>query len=234
MSRFLNLFPKTYYNIQKTPGTYSNFDIVTNITFRFGIIKDVLSNITSYFTYAVRDGQRPEMIAENVYGDPEAYWIILYANNMYDPQYDWPMSYGVFQNFIKKKYGSVQWAQTNYHHYEKIITRVESLTNTTTTQRFIIDYNKLTTNNMNVPYDYYLGLPDQSINTINTYGQTVVETITRNAVSYYDYEDELNESKRNIKIIKPEYYVQIRKEFDDLTGNAVNPYLKKFTTSIVG
>ena len=31
----------------------------------------------------------------------------------------------------------------------------------------------------------------------------------------------MHESKRNIKIIKPEYYLQIRKEFDNLTGNAV-------------
>ena len=229
MSRFLDLFPKTIYDINKTTGTYSNFDLVTNITFRFGILKDVLKNVTSYYNYSIHDGDRPEIIAEKVYGDTEAYWIILYANDIYDPQYDWPMNYDTFKNYINNKYGSVAWAQTNYHHYEKIITRVESFTGVTTTQRFVVDYNKLTTNSF-ANYDYYLGLPDNAVSVIDTDGQTITETISKAAVSYYDYEDELNESKRLIKIIKPEYYTQIRKEFDNLTGNAVNPFLRKFST----
>jgi hypothetical protein len=50
-------------------------------------------------------------------------------------------------------------------------------------------------------------------------GRTVFETISRDRISYYDYEDKLNESKRQIKIIHPRYYLQIMGEFDSITKN---------------
>ena len=44
--------------------------------------------------------------------------------------------------------------------------------------------------------------------TMNTYGQ---------AVTNYDYEYNLNESRRYIKVIKSQYYSQIMREFKLLT-----------------
>jgi hypothetical protein len=52
-------------------------------------------------------------------------------------------------------------------------------------------------------------------------GSTVREIISRNRVTYYDYELELNESKRLIKIIQPQYYNQIVSELNNLTGRRV-------------
>jgi hypothetical protein len=232
MAYFLNLFPKTGYNLTKNDYSYNNYDLVTDITFRFGFIKNILSNISAYYITTISDEDRPEMLAEKVYGDPEAYWIILYANDMYDPQYDWPMNYDTFKNFIINKYGSIEWSQTNIHHYEKVITRTESLTGVVTVQRITVNYDKLTVNDMDVPYDYYTNLPaDESVETINTNGQSVTEIISRNAVSYYDYENEINENKRIIKIIRPDYYSQIMREFDVLTGNSINPFLRTFKTN---
>jgi hypothetical protein len=52
----------------------------------------------------------------------------------------------------------------------------------------------------------------------------VTEIISRNAVSNYDYELELNEKKRFIKLIKPEYYGSIMREFSALTGTEESFY----------
>jgi len=70
-----------------------------------------------------------------------------------------------------------------------------------------------------VPYDSYNNLPEtQSVNTVNMgEGKTVVEIVNRDRISNYDYEVQVNENKRSIKIIKPEYYGQIIREFDNLT-----------------
>jgi chloramphenicol O-acetyltransferase len=87
--------------------------------------------------------------------------------------------------------------------------------------RYKIDEDKLTDNNLTVPYAYYEGLADeQSVTAISleVNGQTVIQTEYRNFVTYYDYEMEKNEAKREIKIIKKEYYPQIIREFESLTN----------------
>lgn len=231
MATFLDLFPKIPYDIEKALYR-SNYDVITDITFRFGFIKEILNNISAYYLYSIKDSETPEILAEFVYNDPEAYWIILYANDIYDPQYDWPLAYSNFHKYIISKYGSLSAAQTNIHHYEKIITRTESLSGTVTEQRITINYDKLTDDELDIPYDYYVGLPaEQSVETINMNGQTVTEVISRSEVSNYDYEEEQNENKRIIKIIKPEYYEQIMNEFNNMTNNSIAPFLRKFTTN---
>ena len=231
MATFLDLFPIIPYDIEKALYR-SNYDVVTDITFRFGFIKEILNNISAYYLYPIKDSETPEILAEYVYNDPEAYWIILYANDIYDPQYDWPLNYSNFQNYIIGKYGSLAAAQTGNHHYEKVITRTESLSGIVTEKRIIVNYDKLTDNALTVTYDYYVGLPaGQSVETINMNGQTVTEVISRSAITNYDYEDQENEKKRIIKIIKPEYYQQIMLEFNNMTNNSIAPYLRKFTTN---
>ena len=61
-------------------------------------------------------------------------------------------------------------------------------------------------------------------NVINDNGRTVVEEITSNMVSYYNYELEKNDKKRVIKVIKPAYYVQIMAEFNGLTSPKETPF----------
>lgn len=223
MATFLDTFPKIQYDINR--NKLSNYETITNITFRVGIIKSVLSNLGSYFTYDIQEGDTPEILAYKVYRNPEAYWIILYANDIYDPQYDWPLTNSQFSGFIAQKYGTVSWAKTNWHHYEKVITK--EVDRIITTERYIINPDKLTDDELDVPYDYYENIADAQAYTAYTVnGKTVKETISRNRVSYYDYENELNESKREIKIIKKEYYSQILKEMQNLAGIAKSSYIR--------
>lgn len=289
MAKFFDLFPLIGYDIAKSK--YSNYQQVTNIFLRFGFLKEVIENISSYYEYTITDSDKPEILAEKVYGDPEAHWIILYANNMTDPQYDWPLNERDFNKYIAGKYGSVANAKTTIHHYEKVVTRTEELTGTVSEFRYVIDYNIKTNSILNmsdvtgsystgeavyqgsnlayatfsanviswnsgsgeltlantvgepliynsllgdsssangvvtsfklpsVPYDYYLSLPaTQGVSTYTVAGKTITEVISRNSVTNYDYELELNENKRFIKIIKPEYYSRIMNEFTNITG----------------
>jgi hypothetical protein len=81
---------------------------------------------------------------------------------------------------------------------------------------------------VNVPYETYNSLAvTQSVDTYNIDNRTVVEIINREAVTNWDYEVSLNDDKRKIKIIKPEYYPIIMDNFNQLTNNAVNPNLRK-------
>ena len=293
MGNFFDKFPLVRYTVDK--GLLNEYDTVRNVLFRIGIIKDVMErNIDAYYYHIVRDSDKPETLAEKVYGDAQAHWLILYANNIYDPYYDWPMDEKSFEKYLIKKYGSIAWAKTNYHHYEKVVTRENPFAQTTMTTRFEVNENVLTdgvltlsnystnflvneivfvgpsnaantfsgnvrswsnsngqivlanTSGKVAPIQYLNGVtssangmvytidfpsaPMDAYNTLtdttdfatyNVAGRTVFETISRNKVSYYDYEEELNESKRLIKIIQPQYYQQILGELNNLTGNRV-------------
>jgi hypothetical protein len=89
------------------------------------------------------------------------------------------------------------------HHYEKVITQYDFATQTTTTKKIVIDEN---TYNM---------LSD-STNTYTLVTGSVTITTTKEAVSYYDYELNLNESKRNIKILNSLYVNQLEQQFKEL------------------
>ena len=293
MGNFFDKFPLVRYTVDKKLLT--ELDTVRNVLFRVGIIKDVLEqNVDAYYLYTIRDSDRPETLAERIYGDAEAHWVILYANNIYDPYYDWPMDERTFQKYIIKKYGSLETAKTTYHHFEKVITRENPAAQVITTTKFIVNEKKLTdgvltiidaetdygigeiayigpsnesntfsgqvvawnnangyivlanTNGSAKAYQFLIGsssaangtvlktdipaAPMDAYNTLtdttdfSTYtvaGKTVYETISRNRVSNYDYEEELNESKRLIKIIHPRYYAQISGELDNLTSQRV-------------
>jgi hypothetical protein len=44
-------------------------------------------------------------------------------------------------------------------------------------------------------------------------GDVITQTVTKSKKTYYDYEMEENEAKRDITLLKPEFVSQIEKEF---------------------
>lgn len=249
MSLFLDAFPKVQYDPVRS--LYSNYDTVTNILFRMGFIKSVVNNSSVYTKYSITDSDTPEILAEKVYGDPNAYWIILYANDIYDPQYDWPLEYRSFKNFVANKYRTqaaadlsisvssitdnqvIDWtrkendpAGKNIHHYERVIERTDSFSDVTTTIIDQIDYQPITSE----PHDCYTTLPhiDNAVtDTLRIGDRVVYEKKYSRFVTLYDYEDNLNEKKRQIKLISPQYYTQIIGEFNSMTKNSVDPFMRR-------
>lgn len=197
--RFFQYFPIVNYDITGDLPRQSR--TVTDILSRAKILDSIKSQTFIYYQYVVRDGDTPEILAYNYYGNTNRHWIILLANDIVDVFYDWPLNSTNFDKYITKKYGSFSTAQTTYSHYEKVITKLDSVTNTTTVNSYKLDY------------DTYVSLPSSFVQTINLKdGNSVTITTTKKAVTYFDYEYDLNESKRNIKIIDQQYVPQIENE----------------------
>jgi len=237
MGRFFDLFPRTSYSL--SDKKYPDYQRITNILFRTAFIRELIYNTSAYLQYTIKESDTPEILASKIYKDPTSYWIILYANDIVDPQFDWPLTTTNFNNYIADKYRAmaeedegqalqdyqvISWTQNltnanSVHHYEKVVRQENQSARTTTEFRYQIDGDKLTNNELTVPHDYYEELAaEQDVVTINfTNGETVIQTTYRNFVTYYDYELEKNEAKRNIRIIKSEYYSQIMKEFEALS-----------------
>ncbi len=114
--QYFNSLPKIRYVDQNNVTT-----VYTNLMARASVIPSVLNNALVYYSYDVQDGDTPEIIAYKYYGDINRFWIVLYCNQLNDPQWDWPLSSNKFQKYILNKYNTNNLNFT--HHYEKITTQ---------------------------------------------------------------------------------------------------------------
>lgn len=90
---------------------------ITDITANIRVRKQILSNITLYDLYDIKDGETPEVLADRVYGSSQYHWVLMLANDRYDYLRDWPMSSDVLEQYIKSKYTMEQLGDT--HHWER-------------------------------------------------------------------------------------------------------------------
>lgn len=247
---YFDKLPKIDYDINRSLVN-SKYQTVTNIFFRVRYLREVMNNIFSYLTVEVTDGDTPEILAEKVYGDSGAAWMIILANQIIDPQWEWPLDNDQFRKYIIDKYGSIENAQTTNHHYEMVIKRTLSPDNITTERRYRVNSNNVIDNILTVPFNYYypktsydpgdpyeehdlsvLGLQPGSLavtqyyNTYDINGKTVIEVINGNTITNYDYEAQVNDDKRFIKIVKKDYYTQIMNEMNKIT-NTTSPYQRR-------
>jgi hypothetical protein len=92
------------------------YKLLPNILRRVKLRAGIRSSMFLFDNYDVADGERPEDIAFQQYGDPELHWVILMTNNITDRYYEWPLTQPQFQEYMKDKYGAGNEDAT--HHYE--------------------------------------------------------------------------------------------------------------------
>tara|TARA_R100000329_G_scaffold26033_1_gene24479 strand:+ start:274 stop:852 length:579 start_codon:yes stop_codon:yes gene_type:complete len=182
MANYFSSIPNVDYDIN---GTEPNqFRSVTNIMQRVRFKPSVLENITDYYPYYVREGERPDIVSFNTYGTVAYSYLILLINNIVDPLFDWPLPSRQFENYIIEQYGSVSAAQSTNKYYYQIV-RAE-VARTGVSER--------------VPE--YKIIVDQT-----TYNS--LDASVRSAQNVYDYEVEQNDNKREIKLINPDFIQDI-------------------------
>jgi hypothetical protein len=198
--QYFKALPRIYYT-DKNGITITYKNLLT----RVNIIPSILNNPMAYYQYDIQEGDTPEIIAYKYYNDIYRYWIVMFSNQLLDPQWDWPMSQSVFNNYLAKKYNFN--TNATVHHYEKVLTQINSETFLPESQTIEIsfdEYNLL----------YNKSGKTTSYNLQN--GDTTSITTQLNAVSYYDYEMRLNESKRSIKLLNAIYVEQLENEMKNL------------------
>lgn len=208
MPRYFTYFPKTVYNLDENVNAV---DVVTNIMSKFSFEPSFKNNSVVYYEYVITDGETPEMLAHKFYGDPEKHWVILTLNDIYNPQVDWPIEQRSLIRYLDKKYydeadtantsilGS-NWARTNVYGFYKIETQIIVKTGEKTEEKFQVDANT-----------YANIVPSTIVKTLGD-GNTVSISTLKEIKTYLDYEYEINENKRKIKILKPEFINAVEQE----------------------
>ena len=107
---------KGYFN--NLPTIEYGTKVARNLITRPKIKNFILGNPNVIYDYVIKDGERPDTIANAYYGDSNFVWLIFLANNIVDPYYDWPLTQQQFKDFIINKYGSVETAKNTIKHYK--------------------------------------------------------------------------------------------------------------------
>ena len=107
--------------LNRTKNLVSNDEtsIVKNFFKRAKLREDIGSIVSAFEYYIVTQDERPDQVAEKLYGDPELDWVILMCNNIINIQDQWPLNLDSFNKYMLEKYGSED-AYDDIHHYETI------------------------------------------------------------------------------------------------------------------
>jgi hypothetical protein len=150
-------------------------------------------------------------VADKIYGSTERHWIILLLNDIVDPLTQWPMSDRALNMHIESKYKTlannspvIPWTKSNVKSYKKIESRrnIES----DESVKDIIEIDSAAYSNL---------IPSTTSVTLKN-GSIIQIKIEKEMQTYFDYEQELNEKRRNIKLLRPEFVPFVEREFKGL------------------
>lgn len=218
MSGFFDLFPHILYTFDDP--ALGNFKQAVNIFVRTKMLGSVLSGTSIYYSYYIKDGDTPEIIAAKYYNDPTTHWIILYANQIIDPYYEWPLTTLELQNNMVSQFGSVANAQSTLHHIEKRtnVTLTANYTINTNTYVSVVGTNVTRVDGSSVLPNIAHPIIQVGANNVVSFvdGSLVDTSVQLVAISNYDNTFNVNESNRNIKLIKKDFVSQIQAELQGL------------------
>lgn len=189
--------------------------LMTNLLSRVELIQSLLNDPLLFYSYDIQEGDTPEIVADKYYGDSYRYWLVMFSNQLFDPQWDWPLTSKQFGDYLFAKYKVnesntygqiISTTQQTIKEYRKVITTIDSDTLVQTTKAIVVDSNTYTT-----------GVNSTTTQSFSS-GSTVTQTVDYQSISIYDYELEENEAKRNINLINNKYASQVEAQLQTLMG----------------
>ena len=184
-SYFRNIPDFEYVNRTVDGKIISDYTKVKNLFKRAKIRSDIFENVTFFDKYYIKGNDRPDNVANELYGDPTLDWVILLSNNILNVQSEWPMTQQVFETYLLEKYLTIELTEDT-HHYESIEVKDP-------------DGKVIFPEGLEVDEDQSVTYFDRGSESYVTINDMVTE------VTNYQYEEKLNDKKREIFVLKAKY-----------------------------
>jgi hypothetical protein len=183
MSYFRELPNLEYQSFLSSSRGSDEYLLVKNI-FRRVKLRDDLQNVFTIFNkYQIKEGARPDTVAEELYKSSQYDWVVLIGAGIINVRNEWPLSDRDIYRYSEQLYGN---DLNDVHHYETKEVKDSR-------GRLILPAGKIVDSTFTIPD------PNISIQTINP----VV------GISNYEYEVRKNNKKRDIYVLKPAYLQQV-------------------------
>ena len=196
MSSYFSEVPDFEYVSRLPDAKISDYIRVKNL-FRRGFLReDIFQDLTFFTKYQVRGDDRPDNVAFEIYKDSTLDWLVLTANNIVNIQDEWPIPNSVFDELMTERYGTYENLIGGIHHHETIEVK---------DARDVVIVNK----GLQVESTYSVTFFDERAGDMKTVTPTI-------PITNYQYEQKVNEAKRNIYLLKPKYLQVVRDDIEDL------------------
>lgn len=198
MSYFRELPNVEFENFLENSTGSDDYILLKNIFIR-GKLRDDLQNVFTIFNkYEIEDDERPDQVADELYGDPFLDWVVLITANIINFQNQWPLTNQQLYDYVENKYGVEKMNATKYYKTKEIRRKSDNT---------LILPGDLTV-------DKNFSIPDPDV-----YGNRIYPAT---GVSNYQYETELNDAKRLIYVLRPEYLQQFVRDMRDISRYGFN------------
>lgn len=192
MSNYFSKLPNFEYVSRLPDAKISDYIAVKNLFKRGAIPEDILDTVALFTKYQIVGDDRPDNVAFFEYGDEDLDWIVLACNNIINIQSEWPMTQEVFNDYLLNKYGSYE-NMYEIHHYETVELR--------TFDGLLILEGGL--------------IVDEDFTFTHSYGDVQTHSPVT-TVTNYEYEEMLEDKKRSIFLLKPEYVAIVKDDFESI------------------
>lgn len=235
--KYFKHYPTIDFDVKNDGELIEAKDIFRNIRVRDNSDEAV----TGYEYYYVNDQDRPDVLATKLYGDATLYWLFWMVNDQFATYNDWPKSQSILERFIARKYSGkalvsnqqsdiVSSSDSKFLQGEKVVGSTSSafgyVTKIDPTNKQLIlndvqgvfQVNETVTGSQSsksFTLSSVRNFSDSPHHYINSDGnKTTSETTTM--VTNSEYEQTLNDSKRNIRYIKVDFIPQLLREFKSM------------------
>ena len=198
MSNYFKKVPNFDYVSRLPDAKISDYITVKNLFKRGKLADDIFQDLTVFTKYEIRGNDRPDNVANKVYDDPDLDWVVLLSNNIINIQSEWPLPQRDFDRYLLDKYETYE-KLNDVHHYETL--ECKNLTGAVVVPKGLwveSDYSV-------TYYDWYAGVE------ITKSSSDIVVSVTN-----YEYEDKLENEKRNIFLLKPIYLNIIKDDLKEM------------------
>ena len=237
MEKYFKHYPTIDFDVKNDGELIEAKDIFRNIRVR----DNSDEAITGYEYYYVNDQDRPDVLATKLYGDATLYWLFWMVNDQFATYNDWPKSQSILERFIARKYSGkalvsnqqsdiVSSSDSKFLQGEKVVGSTSSafgyVTKIDPTNKQLIlndvqgtfQINETVTGSQSsksFTLSSVRNFSDRPHHYVNSDGnKTTSETSTM--VTNSEYEQTLNDSKRNIRYIKVDFIPQLLREFKSM------------------
>lgn len=173
-------------------NSHKDFVKLKNLFKRAKIREDIYGDVIAFSKYTILGDDRPDNVAEKIYGDENLDWVVLISNNIINVKDEWPMGQNDFSRYLNNKYTTDQLDEI--HHYE---------TNEIRNRKGTLLLEKGLHVDADFTYNFSESGTSSSINSVVP-------------ITFFQHEIEKNDAKRTINLLKKELLSVIINDMRDI------------------